>query len=96
MLFVYNSMKLKSSIFKKFTIDGYNRQTHDDLRIRFIKFLYVFLIWGRMKGFTADILQKLGYLLGTEIVVEWVKHIFLLQLNQLSLKEVHEINNIFK
>jgi hypothetical protein len=43
-----------------------------------MKFLYVFLIWGDMRGFSADIVRKLKILLGTEVIVEWVKHVFLM------------------
>lgn len=96
MVFVHNSMKLKSSIFKKFTKDGYVSSTHADLRARFSKCFYVFLIWASMRGFSQDIIRKLLYFLGSEVIVEWVKHIFLMLLNNLKLSIVESMNRTCK
>ncbi|EWS76258.1 eukaryotic membrane protein, cytomegalovirus gH-receptor family protein (macronuclear) [Tetrahymena thermophila SB210] len=96
MMFVHLSMKLKSTIFKKFTKDGYVQQTHSDLRSRFAKFLYVFLIWASMRGFPEDIVRKLVYFLGFEVIVEWIKHIFLMLLNNLKLSIVESMSKSCK
>ena len=96
LIFVHNSMKLKSSIFKKFTKDGYTQQTHVDLRTRFSKCLYVFLIWTNMNGFASDIIRKLLYFLGAEVIVEWIKHIFLMLLNNLKLSIIESMNKASK
>lgn len=96
LVFVHNSMKLKSSIFKKFSKDAYTNQTHIDLRTRFEKFLYVFLIWVSFRGFAEDILSKLLYFLGSEIIIEWVKHVFLMLLNNLTLSTVESMSKSCK
>lgn len=96
LIFVHNSMKLKSSIFKKFSKDGYVQSTHVDLRTRFSKCFYVFLIWASMSGFSTDIVRKLLYFLGTEVIVEWIKHIFLMLLNNLKLSIVESMNRATK
>jgi hypothetical protein len=56
----------------------------------------VFLILASGRGFSADILRKLTYFLGAEIIIEWIKHIFLMLLNNLKLSTIENMNKTCK
>lgn len=54
------------------------------------------MIWASGTGFSSDILRKLTYFLGAEVLVEWVKHIFLMLLNNLKLAIVENMSKACK
>jgi len=49
-----------------------------------------------MSGFASDIIRKLLYFLGAEVIVEWIKHIFLMLLNNLKLSIIESMNKASK
>jgi hypothetical protein len=85
MVFVNNSMKLKSTLFKKFSEQAYLHQTHVDLNSRTQKIVFfASMLLVSRKGFKADILTKLFIMFGSQMFTEWVQHVSLTKMNQLN------------
>ena len=93
LIFANNSMKLKSTLFKKFNEQAYWNQTHSDLIARTQKMIFIILIYLiSKKGFTEDILKKLFLLFIVEPVTEYIKHISIAKMNNLNVQLVKRMS----
>lgn len=74
MVFVHNSMKLKSTLMKKVSPESYALAIFADIRCRFQKFLFVFFIMiSNPRGVTKEFLLKLVIFLSVDFLIEWIK-----------------------
>lgn len=84
-----NFVEIKSSVFKRFAEANLFQITCADIVERFEIILFLFLTTLNLESssleyFKATLFNSIIYIIGCEIIVDWIKHMFILRFNKLQ------------